>query len=172
MEEMLNSLSIDQNNQTVDCELALSDPPAPEPFTGHVVSSSTLTNTNSATDDDDKKDEYEEYVIEKARSITELILSNCEEDRAEATKAINLIKNLIDSQDRNIHGGSLSRLIQAIDTRSNISMIIVKALESQAKILAARKGPAKSTITNTNLATSGNLIDVLEAGMKTREVPK
>lgn len=171
MEEMLNSLNIDQNDQIVDCELVLSDPPAPEPFTGHVVSSSILTNTNSATDDD-KKDEYEEYVIEKARSITELILSNCEEDRAEATKAIKLIKELINSQDKNIHGGSLSRLIQAIDTRSNISMIVVKALESQAKILAARKGPAKSTITNTNLATSGNLIDVLEAGMKNREVPK
>ena len=118
--------------------------------------------------EEDDRDEFEEYVIEKAQALTELVLTNCHEDREEATAAIQMIKDLIQSQDKVVHGGTLQRLLQAIDTRSGINQTIVKVLESQAKILSARKGPSKN-ITNNSTTTavgSAGLVAMLENGLK------
>lgn len=116
-------------------------------------------------------DEFEKFVIEQAYALTDLVLANCEEDRAEATASINMIKELISSQDKVVHGGTISRLLQAIDTRSGISLTVVKMMETQAKILSARKGPAKQVNNTTNATAVGNntLIEILEAGLRDKK---
>lgn len=170
MEEMLNELNDSLDSSQPEQELCVPDPPhQPTPPTPHTVRQNLIAVEAKETEDEEVVDEFEEFVIEKAQSLTELVLSNCAEDRQEATAAINMIKELIASQDKIIHGGSLSRLLQAIDTRSSINMIIVKALESQAKILSARKGPSKHITNNTNTnVESKSLIQMLESGQKKR----
>jgi len=164
MEAMLSELDSTLESPQVNGELVIEPERNPGP---QVISQSILK--NDQPEDEEITDEFEEFVIEKARTLTELVLSNCEEDRNEATAAIQLIKDLITSQDRVVHGGTISRLIQAIDTRSSINMTIVKALESQAKILSARKGPTKQITNNNNTAVgSSSLISILEAGMKAK----
>lgn len=132
------------------------------------VTQKIIQETDDQIDEDDR-DEFEEYVIEKAQALTELVLSNCAEDREEATAAINMVKDLIVSQDKVVHGGTLQRLLQAIDTRSGINQTIVKVLESQAKILSARKGPSKNITNNSSTSVgSAGLVAMLENGMKNR----
>src|SRR5690606_4084644 len=114
---------------------------------------------------------FEEFVISQVHALTEQVLSNCAADREEATAAIDMIKSLINSQDKVVHGGTISRLIQAIDTRSSVTMTVVKMLETQAKILSARKGPSKQINNNTTTTAVGNntLISILEAGLRDKK---
>lgn len=151
----------------LDSTLGAPDPPQEISEPQKVTSELLATEETTVDEDEEVVDEFEEFVTEKAQALTELVLSQCEEDRAEATEAINMIKDLIKSQDKVVHGGTLQRLLQAIDTRSGINMILVKALESQAKILSARKGPSKH-INNNNTTTveSKSLIQMLESGLK------
>lgn len=116
---------------------------------------------------EDDVDEFEQYVVEKSQALTDLVLANCAEDREEASVAIQMIKDLIASQDKVVHGGTLQRLLQAIDTRAGITQTVVKVLESQAKILSARKGPSKSITNNSNTSIgNADLVAMLESGMR------
>lgn len=131
--------------------------------------------SNSLLDDSDEEvveevqDEFEKFVIQNAIDLTNLVVNNCNEDRKKATEVIEMIEGLIRSQDKIIHGGSIGRLIQAIDTRSSINATVVKVLESQAKILSARKGPSKNIVNNNNTTAGGDaLIAILESGMKNK----
>jgi len=166
MEEMEAMLS--------ELDGTLADPPQVGELMEQESSSQKVTQRIIQETDDqieeDDRDEFEDYVIEKAQAITNLVLTNCAEDREEATAAIQMIKDLIQSQDKVVHGGTLQRLLQAIDTRSSISQTVVKVLESQAKILSARKGPSKNITNNsTNTAVgSAGLVAMLENGMKSK----
>lgn len=117
-------------------------------------------------DDKEESDPYEDFVLGKVFSVSDEILKNCREDRAKASEAIKLIEDLIHNNHKIVQGGSLSRLVQAIQTRSNVDMIQVKLLETLGKILTARKGSTKIINNNTNRGTSNNLINILQDGMK------
>lgn len=112
-------------------------------------------------------DQFDEFVVEKVKSVTELILSNCAEDRAKATDVINKIEDIIASQHHVIQGGTVSRLLQAIQTRADINQTAVKMMEACGKILSARKGGTKNVINNTNAPanTSNTLISILQEGL-------
>jgi hypothetical protein len=116
---------------------------------------------------EEEGDEFDEFVVEKVKAVTELILSNCAEDRAKATDVINRIETIITSQHQVIQGGTVSRLLQAIQTRADINTTAVKMMEACGKILSARKGGTKTTITNTNAptSTSSTLINILQEGL-------
>jgi len=115
----------------------------------------------------EESDEFDKFVVEKVQLVTETILSNCSEDRAKATQIIERIETIIASQDRIIQGGTISRLLQAIQTRADINTTAVKMMEACGKILSARKSGSKTTITNNNQPTnsSNTLINILQQGI-------
>lgn len=140
-----------------------------EKYSTKNISSNSLSEEPEELDKEEVEDEFEKFVIQNAIDLTNLVVSNCNEDRQKATEVIEMIEGLIKSQDKIIHGGSIGRLIQAIDTRSGITATVVKVLESQAKILSARKGPSKNIVNNTNTTAGGDaLIAILESGMKNK----
>ena len=140
-----------------------------ERYQGKTISSNSVAVPDAEADADEITDEFEDFVLHNAVELTNLVISNCKEDRQKATDVIEMIEELIRSQDKIIHGGSIGRLIQAIDTRSNINTTVVKVLESQAKILSARKGPSKNIVNNTQATATGDmLISILESGLKNK----
>lgn len=164
MEALLNELN---NEISFSDGKPLGELVGPDRKATQIVSQKILQENEEQVDE--IKDDYEEFVISKARELTELVLKNCAEDREEASSAIIRIKELIESQDKVIHGGSLQRLLQAIETRANITSTVVKAMEASAKILSSRKGPAKTVNNNTsNTAIGNDLISILEKGMQQR----
>jgi len=127
------------------------------------------SSSSTAESDIDEPDELDDFVVTNVQLVAERVLSAALEDREEATQAINRIKKLIDSQNHNIHGGSLQRLLQAIQTRADINNTSVKMMEACAKVLTARKAGKPKNITNTttNTTSLGNqLITVLEKGQR------
>lgn len=135
--------------------------PAPEdPFSSPQI-------IKQSTAPEEEGDEFDEFVVEKVKAVTELILSNCAEDRAKATDVINKIENIISNQHQVIQGGTVSRLLQAIQTRADINTTAVKMMEACGKILSARKGGTKNVINNTNAPTntSSTLINILQEGL-------
>lgn len=112
-------------------------------------------------------DEFDKFVVDKVQLVTETILSNCAEDRAKATDIITQIEKTLSEQGKVIQGGTIARLLQAIQTRADINSTAVKMMEACGKILSARKGGAKTTITNNNqpTSTSNTLISLLQEGI-------
>ena len=174
MEAMLTELDNTLESDSITSEPIIVEAPELGELDGPIphqkISQKILTSREEEAQEE--RDEFEDFVIEQAQKLTGLVLDHCAEDREEATNAINLIKDLIESQDKVIHGGSLQRLIQAIDTRAGITSTVVKAMEAQAKILSSRKGPAKTVTNNntSNTAIGNDLISILEQGMKERQV--
>ena len=136
----------------------------PEPVVNHSIKQ----DLKSASEEVEPSDEFDSYVVDKVKAVTELILSNCAEDRAKSTDIINRIETIIESQDRVIQGGTIARLLQAVQTRAEINSTAVKMMEACGKILSARKGGNKNVINNTNNTTSNasnSLIDLLQNGI-------
>lgn len=136
-------------------------PPTPDPFSSPQVIKQQLSSP------EEEVDEFDQFVVGRVKDVTELILSNCAEDRSKASEVIAKIEALIESQHHVIQGGTISRLLQAIQTRADINTTAVKMMEACGKILSARKGPAKNVITNTNAPTntSATLIGILQEGL-------
>lgn len=142
-------------------------PPEPNVTTDDSFGSETQVIKEVLAPPTEPEDPFDEYVVGKVKQVTETILANCAEDRAKATEVIKEIEEIITKQGRIIQGGTISRLLQAVQTRADINSTAVKMMEACGKIMSARKGGAKTTITNTNQPTnSGNtLISILQEGL-------
>jgi hypothetical protein len=162
LEDLLNKLDEDDYSPVVESD------DDNYPMTTQSIVSNSLIEPSESDASKEEPDEFEQFVLQNAVDLTNLVIDNCKEDRDKVTEVITMIENLIHSQDKIIHGGSIGRLIQAIDTRSNINATVVKVLESQAKILSARKGPSKNTINNNNAVGGDALIALLESGIKNK----
>ncbi len=147
-----------QNNQ----------PPNSELLNAEVSQNHVIKQNLESSSESEEPDEFDNYVVEKVKAVTELILNNCAEDRAKSTDIINKIESIINSQDKVIQGGTIARLLQAVQTRAEINSTAVKMMEACGKILSARKGGNKNVINNTNLAKSNStnsLIELLQSGI-------